>query len=319
MRVLNRLIGLYLLCTLGIPAATAQQIPWKPVSYRVFYPFVLNPAIAGSRDYSSLRLTASFQGDSKAQMAAFDTRLMRTEPGYFSSPPVVTFRKTAIGGYVFNEKNPVFHNAGAAATFAWHIPLNHENFSFLSFGTALKGYFSSPGISGGFEKPDAETKGLHVNLDLGAYYYGPNAYAGISGVNLFDTPQDSVIAGRFRIPVSRRYFLMAGYKLLLLRKLDIILEPSLIARFGDLETGESERQVQPVIRLYLQNFCLGTYFHNPEKNAFFFEYRYPRFYLGGYFELPKESPYYPKDVIVEITAGINFSKDRSGFSGHGHW
>ena len=101
---------------------------------------------------------------------------------------------------------------------------------------------------------------------------------------------------------------MAGYKLLLLRKLDIILEPSLIARFGDLETGESERQVQPVIRLYLQNFCLGTYFHNTEKNAFFFEYRYPRFYLGGYFELPKESPYYPKDVIVEITAGINFSK-----------
>ena len=314
-----RTLVLLLVFCFTFPLANGQQLPEKPISYRIFTPFLFNPAIAGSRDYSSMDVTAAFQGESKARLLSWNTRFTKTEPTYFSAPEVVSFRHTGMGAYLFQDISPASRNSGAAASFAYHIPLNRRSFSFLSFGIGLKGYFSSPSTSANTELDITHTEGLHTNMDLGVYYYGTKFYAGLSSTSIFGSPQDSVNTFEYRIPVSRKYYLNTGYKFLIVRSLDILLEPSLISEFDSLTFKNAGKHFKPLIKLYLQNFCIGTYFHDKNKNAFFFQYKYPRFYLGGYFALPKESPYYPKDVIVEITAGITFSKDKSRFTGHSHW
>ncbi len=319
MHIYKRIICLISLISFLITLANGQLIPQKPVSYRVFTPFLFNPAITGSHDYSTLDITSAFQGESNAQLVSLSGRLTRTEPGYFSSPDLVTFRNTAIGSYFFHEKNPLSQNTGAAVSFAYHIPLSRSSFSFLSLGIAMKGYFSSPGASGGVEPAGSSSNSPHTNMDVGIYYYGTHLFTGFSSSNLFGSPQIPVTPGEFRIPVSQQYVLLAGYKIQLSKSQDILLEPSVISIFDSLTFHEAGKQFRPVIKLYLQNFCMGTYFQDKEKNSFFFQYRYPRFYVGGFFALPKKSPYYSKDVIVEIMAGINFSSDKSRFTGHSHW
>ncbi len=314
MPVYHRSLFLVSLIMIAFSPAKGQQIPLRPLSYRIFTPYVFNPAIVGSHDFSSIELNFAFQGESNAQLIGGNGRLTKKEPGYFSSPGIITFRNSGIGGYVFHENNPLFRNSGGGISYAYHIPLNRRSFSFLSLGAGLKGYVSSPA------DPEARDliaeQGLLSNMDLGAYYYGKHLYAGVSATNIFGSPQDSASTVEYEIPVSQRTFLIAGYKLQLFRSNGIILEPAITGELGNRAYGTPDRKIQPLLKLYLQNFCLGAYFYDSDKNSFFFQYRYPWFYVGGFFVLPKESPYYSRDVIVEISAGINFSKDKSR---HAHW
>ncbi len=315
MHILRKAIYLLCILFLSMRISSGQEILIKPVSFRVFTPFIFNPAITGSRDYSSVDLITAFQGESNAQLISAETRMTGIQPGYFSSGDMITYKNTATGTYVFREKNANFTNSGVAATVAYHIPLNKKSLSFLSFGVAFKGYFSSA------NRAPFTTSGpeFYPGMDLGAYYYGQHLFTGFSATNVFGEPKNGDNPEAFKIPVSRQFYFHAGYKILILRSLDIIFEPSIISIFDTLNVSKAGENIRPVLKLYLQNFCLGTYFHDHEKNTFFFQYRYPKFYIGGYIALPKKSPYYPKDVIVEITAGVNFSKDKRRFAGHGHW
>ena len=44
--------------------SSGQQLPVNPTSLRIYNPFIINPAIAGSKDYLSVDLLAGFQGKS---------------------------------------------------------------------------------------------------------------------------------------------------------------------------------------------------------------------------------------------------------------
>jgi hypothetical protein len=68
-----------------------QQVPFDPISYRIFTPFIFNPAISGSKDFSSTDLVASIQGSSKSQTISWNTRLSKKVPGYFLSPAIIEY------------------------------------------------------------------------------------------------------------------------------------------------------------------------------------------------------------------------------------
>ena len=316
LRLSKPTILLFLSWSILVPVR-AQQIPNEPVSYRVFNPFVFNPAITGSRDYNSFDLITAFQGESRATLLGVSSRLSRTEPGYFSAPDVVKFRHIALGGYLFREKNEISLNSGAALNFAYHIPLNSRKFSFLSLGASLNSYFSKPAFD--VESGDLPNKGPHPDMNLGVYYYGTNLSAGLSGTGLFGNPGDTGRNLAYTIPLSRTYHFVAAYKLLLYKPLEIVFQPGVISSFDSLNFHRAGEQMKAVLRLYMQNFCIGTYFFNENKNSFFFQYRYPGFFIGGFISMPRQSPYYPGDVIFEITAGLNFSRDKARFDGHSHW
>ncbi|MBG0859765.1 MAG: type IX secretion system membrane protein PorP/SprF, partial [Bacteroidales bacterium] len=298
-----------------ILVSNGQETPYYPVSYRVFNPFLLNPAIAGSKDYLSVDILAGSQGKSASQILSSNTRLWKKTQSFVTSPGVTEFTRIGLGGALFNDVNGFSRNIGLSGTGSYHQPLSNKMVSFLAFGASVKAVYNR--YSGDPEAGTPEKSTFFPNIDAGIYYYDASLFAGISAVNILGNPEgnDSLSV----VPVSREYFFIGGYKILLSKPLGIVLEPSVILNVDDSLSFEIRELLQPCLRLYAGNFSVGTFFHSFDEISFLFQYRYARFYIGAYFALPKNSPFYKKPLTTEFTFGLNFLTNKSGIDWYGHW
>ncbi|MGD0757174.1 MAG: PorP/SprF family type IX secretion system membrane protein [Bacteroidales bacterium] len=295
-----------------------QQTPLFPVSYWVFTPYIYNPAIVGSKDFLSIGVNAAFQGNSNSQLISGNARISKTKSGYYSSPDILEFKNIGIGGSVFKDINGLSRNIGVSASFSYQVPLNTSKLSFLSFGVSVKGVYNtldndSVGPAHSFKKT------FFPDFDLGIYYYGTSFFTGLSSTNIHGNPWKSDSLGIFKIPVSRQYFFTAGLKILLSKPMNIVLEPSVLIFANDSTIRKISENINPILKLYLEDFCFGTSFHSGGKISFFSQFRYPRFYVGAFYELPEKTAYFKRSPIVEFTLGINILPDKSRFSNHSHW
>lgn len=296
-----------------------QQIPFNPVSYRIYTPFLINPAIAGSKDYFSIDMLAGFNGKSYSQILSGNTRITKKVLGYLPSGRTYSYTNIGVGlsGYNSFETGDSTHNAGVSATAAYHIPLSRKALSFLSVGASIKGMYHF--YDGDPDRSIPFKEFYFPNIDVGLYLYNPKAFAGISATNLLDPPADTAALSNYKIPVSRQYNFIAGYKIVLSRSLNLVLEPSILIHTDDSLSFDIKESIEPALKLYAGNFCLGTYFNDYSRISFFFQYRYPKFYIGTYFAIPKDSPFFKKSLTSEIAFGINFSHNKSGYTKYGHW
>ncbi len=99
---------------------------------------------------------------------------------------------------------------------------------------------------------------------------------------------------------------MTGYKFVLSRSLNIVLEPSLIVNLNDSLDFDKKETYNPMLKLYMDAFCLGAYLHNYDNLTFFFQYKFPKLYIGTLVDFPRNVPFYKQDLTVEIVAGVNF-------------
>ncbi len=295
-----------------------QQTPLSPLSYWIFTPNIYNPAIVGSKDYLSIGLNTSFQGESNTQILSANTRISKSRSGYFASPKIKEFSNIGFGGSIFNDLDGPFRNTGASITASYQIPLTKRKLSFLSIGASLKGVYNIPySITAESGSPLENT--FYPNVDLGIFYFDPNIFAGLSTTDLLGNPGEADSLGVFNIPVTRKYFFAAGYKILLSSAWDIVLEPSVFINMDDSTIKNIPDRINPIIKLYFDNFCFGTYFLTDSKISFFSQFRYPRFYISAFFELPKKTPYYKRAPLVELTIGINIQADKSRITSRSHW
>jgi type IX secretion system PorP/SprF family membrane protein len=274
--------------------------------------------MVGSKDFLTLDFNAAFQGKSEAQLLSGNTRLSKTKPGYFSAPKMKEFNSIGVGGSVFNDINGSSHNIGISAAGSYQIPLNTRDLSFLSFGASVKGVYNLLDTNTVDIGAPSKTT-FYPNVDAGIYYYGTNFFTGVSAINLLGNPGDADSLGNYAIPVARQYFFTIGYKFLLSKKQNIVLEPSVLIAATDSTLDKIVKHINPILKLYIDNFCLGSYFLSDGNTSFFFQYRYPRFYLGAFYELPRKTAYFKKSPIVEFTLGLNFQVDKSRFSRRSHW
>ncbi|NMB51300.1 MAG: PorP/SprF family type IX secretion system membrane protein [Bacteroidales bacterium] len=297
-----------------------QETPYQPISYRIFSPFIFNPAVAGSKDFTSVDLIASMQNNSYSHVASVNTRLWRRGPKYAVSPKLRRYSNIGVGGAVFNDVVGLNRNLGMSLTGSYHIALNEKELSFLSFGLSAKGIYSHIPGNTLFDRPEKNL--MSPNFDVGVYYYNPNFYIGFSATNILGNPEEIDSEGLYTIPVDKQYFFHTGYKFVLSRVLDIVLEPSLIISSGDtlyLNAEGIKNIIRPGLRLYMDKFCVGTYFQNFDKIPFFFQYKYPNFYVGAFFEIPRNIPFYKRELTAEIAVGMNFGADRFGNKKSSHW
>ena len=98
-----------------------------------------------------------------------------------------------------------------------------------------------------------------------------------------------------------------------------MLEPSVLINVTDSTLGKIGDNITPILKLYIDNFCVGSYFLTDGNTSFFFQYRYPKFYVGAFYELPRKTAYYKKAPIVELTLGFNFQADKSRISKRSQW
>jgi type IX secretion system PorP/SprF family membrane protein len=307
--------------TWSIVPTFAQQIPQYPVSYRIFSPFIFNPAMAGSKDFSSIDLITGWNGKFNSQIISANSRLAKKGESYFMTPNTKKYSGFGIGGYLFNEKKSPSRNLGIAAAGSYQLPLDEQSVSFLSFGVAVKGvynimdsvFYSDPLMN------TPEKRIFYPNFDAGIYYYSPKLFAGASAVNLLGNPEDPDSTGVYRLSVARHYYFIAGYKFTLSESLDIVLEPSLIINKNRYNNEKASDFLEPMLKLYVQGFCLGTYLYDYDNISFFFQFKYPKFYVGTFFELPRKTPFYKKDINLELTFGLNFTVIRSRNIKYYHW
>jgi type IX secretion system PorP/SprF family membrane protein len=244
-------------------------------------------------------------------------RLSKSNPGYFSSTEVPEFTKIGLGGSLFNEENGLSHNTGISVTGSYHLQLDKDAISFLSFGVTAKAVYNH--YSGNPDLSDTAKNTFFPNFDVGVYYYSANLFAGLSATNLLGNPQPPDTLGYSPIAVSRQLFLQVGYKFVISKSLNIIVEPSLMVNTDDSFSGEIKDMIKPGLKLYGGSFCVGTFFNDFNKVSFFFQYKYPKFYIGTYFELPNNSPFYKSPIRAEFALGLNISAIKSGFSRLNHW
>jgi type IX secretion system PorP/SprF family membrane protein len=295
-----------------------QQNPLNPVYYWVFTPHVYNPAITGSKDFISVDLTSSFYGKDNTEILSANTRLSRKQTGYFSSADLIEYTNVGISGSVFNDVIGSTRNTGANLAVSYQIPMNTRDLSFLSFGGSIKGVYNTID-TGSAETGHLYKETYYPNADVGVYFYGPRLFAGVSAVNLLGNPEKPDSLGHYLIPVARQYFFSAGYKIIISRTYDIVLEPSVLINAYDSTFNHIEENIDPVIKLYIDNLCLGSYFFTDGSIAFFAKYKYPGFYLGAFFDLPKKTAYYRSNPTIEFTLGLNIQPHKSKTSRTRHW
>jgi type IX secretion system PorP/SprF family membrane protein len=298
-------IGLFILIALAITNnVNAQQTPLHPVSTRVYTPFSINPAIIGSKDFIAIDLSSVIQGPETSQLLSINTRIAKKGPNYFGAPVAKSFTPIGIGASIFHDVLSPSRNVGFSASASYHLPLNEKNISFISGGIAVKGILN---MMDSIPEQEAPPRNFIIpNVDAGLYFYGQNLYAGLSATNILGNMLDSADLATYNVPVSRQYFIIAGYKILLNRSLNIVVEPSLIINLDDSLSFKSKETYNPMLKIYIESFCVGAYIHNYDNLTFFFQYKFPRLYLGTLVDFPRNAPFYKKELIIEIAAGINF-------------
>jgi type IX secretion system PorP/SprF family membrane protein len=295
-----------------------QQTPLSPISYWIFSPYIYNPAIAGSKDFLSIGINAAFQGESNTQLISGNSRISKTKSGYFTSPDITEFRNLGIGGSLFRDVNGLNSNIGLSLSCSYQIPLTTRKLSFISLGISVKGVSNSIDLES--IAPGAGSKRtFYPDLDLGIYYYGTNFFTGLSTVNILGNPVNIGSLAGYKLPVTRLSFFTAGYKILVSKSLNIVLEPSFLVSVNDSTFSNIKDNINPILKLYLDDFCFGTAYRSDGKISFFAQFRYPKFYVGAYYELAKKTPYFKKNPLVEFTFGINIQPDKSRLSNHSRW
>jgi len=286
-----------------------QDIPSKPLSIPVFHPMVINPAFVGSKDFTNISLTSRALRYPDSQVLNIHKR-MRSRDGDYSG--------IGLGAYAFQEQLDLSWNTGLAVTGAYHYPIDDDHVHNIAAGVSAKGFLMVP-KKGEESVSDTSTTAFRPNMDVGLYYYGPQAFGGLSVTTLLGngTDGDSIVPTYSHI--NREYHLYGGYKFVLSKELGIVLEPSLLVSLNDSTISEPHKHLVPYLKLYLENVYVGTYLKDFDIFALFFQYQFPRFYTGIFLEFPRVGYLNDDNIIFELSLGVNLGKGGSSFLQYRHW
>ncbi len=316
-RLIRRIYVLFLILS---PLALNGQDPLLNTAGTWTYnPSWYNPAISGSKDFNSINFTYATGEDYNSLILSGDTRLAKKIGGYYNIPDNFSYRNIGIGYHLFQRSSENIKTIGFKATGSYHIKLNESSMSFLSVGISLQGTFNNITYAPDIESPEntIDKKTFDPNIDFGLYYYSPSFYVGLSSTGILEgmLPDDSI----YYRHEERHYHLLGGYKFILYRPLNLLIEPSVIFSVSDTTFNNFTKRIHPMLKIYIDNFCLGTYYYDSDRISLFFRYNYPGFYIGGFLAVSRKSPYYKSVPSIELSAGINLSYNKSRQYKRFHW
>jgi type IX secretion system PorP/SprF family membrane protein len=283
----------------------AQQLP--VYSQYMMNGFLLNPAVAGHEGYTALNITAREQWagmkDAPGTYAlSYQTRLLKNS--YISRSASIRRRKRVMsrsgrvgyGGYVFTDMAGAFNRTGIQGTYTYHIPFDRSQ---LSFGVSLTGYqfrINEDKIrlldEGDIMMYQTEKSAFIPDANFGVYYTDRNLYAGLSAMQLFQTPlklgADKEGPG---FKMIRHYFAMAGYRFEVSR--DLLMEPSFLLK----STESFISQIDVNVKMYIkEDYWVGISWRT-----------------GGSYSLVEET-FNGKGSSAIIMAGVRVDKFYFGYA-----
>ncbi len=314
--LLHKPLFMVLLC-ISCNNIYGQQLPSLPNSWPVFTPYILNPAIAGSKDFFSMDLSTGWADNYNSFLAAGAARIARRMKKFRDLPVLSDYTNFGAGSYIFNERTGPYNNTGAAGIFSWHLKLSADALSFISFGLSAKAlytvYYGEPDLG---RLPSYE---LYPDMDLGVYFYSPSFYAGLSGLNLLRDYTVSDTTGYSLPNVDRHLSFQAGYRQIINRNFNLVIEPSILVSENYSFSGNIKDMLSPMLKVYTGLFCAGIYYKNLSTTNFFFIYKYPKFDIGVFFRMPGKTPYFRNPPVAELKIGINLSSIIYNSRSYNHW
>jgi len=218
---------------------------------------------------------------------------------------------------LFQEQYDASWNAGAGVALAYHIALDKETLHNLSVGLTGKGILTVP--KNAVEVPgDTSSAVFAPDLDFGVYYYGPAGFAGLSVTDVFGINANTDTTVTYST-IRRVYHLYGGYKFVLSKKNRIVLEPSLLLSVNDHTLTEPQKHLVPYLKLYLENFYIGSYLKDFDTFSLFFQYQFPKLYTGVFLQFPRVGYLNDDNIIFEVSVGLNLGQEGSNFLKYRHW
>ena len=287
----------------------SQDVPSKTLSIPVYHPMVINPAFVGSKDFINISLTSKVSKSPDNQILNLHLRLRDSDGKYTN---------LGLGAYAFQEQLEHSWNTGLALAGSYHFAVDQQHLHNIAAGFSAKGFLTIPKKG---EEPVTDTfeTRFHPNMDLGIYYYGPQAFGGISATSLFRNSNDNDSITPSYLQIEREFHLYGGYKIVVSKKSGVVVEPSLLISVNDTSFSEIHKQIVPYLKIYLQNFFVGTYLRDLDIFALFFQYQFPRFYAGVFLEFPRIGYLNDDNIIFEVSLGLNLGSKGEPFLRYRHW
>ncbi|MBL4652923.1 MAG: type IX secretion system membrane protein PorP/SprF [Flavobacteriales bacterium] len=195
-----------LVLSISLLAASSQAQQMTQFSQYLLNDYYINPAVAGTKDYSPLRLTY------RAQWANFNGAPKTTGISFHSN----YLDNMGIGGIIFNDKTGPLTQTGLEVTYAYHLEI--ENDIKVSLGLSAKATQYALDESqitleetGDFAFNGLTNKTLIPDAGFGAYLYSKEYFIGLSVPQLFqariryDTDDEKLNKE------VRHYYLTGGY------------------------------------------------------------------------------------------------------------
>jgi len=284
-----------------------QDVPSKPLSIPVYHPMLINPAFVGSKDFTNISFTTRALKYPDSQVINIHKRIANAEGDY---------TPLGFGAYAFQEQLEHSWNTGLAAAGTYHFAVDDEHLHNIAGGVTVKGILLVP-KKGDESISDTSAAVFRPNMDLGLYYYGPQAFGGMSVTTLLDTKKGDTISSYSHI--DREYHVYGGYKFVLSKTHGIVLEPSLHVSLNDSTLTEPHKHLVPYLKLYVQNVYVGTCLKDFDVFALFFQYQFPRLYAGVFLEFPRIGYLNDDNIIFEVSVGVNLGSGGTPHLQYGHW
>lgn len=240
------LISVFILLTCGV-VVKAQQLPLY--SQYMLNDFFLNPAIAGSKEFSPIVLSVH-----KQWVGIEESPSTQTVSGHTLLPN----GNVGIGGIIFNDSFGPESHTGLQAIYSYHFNIDRDNRISLGLAAIAFQYTmdqrnfnltheADPAITYMIERtivPDAS---------FGVYAYGKRYWAGITVAHLFES-RLKINRNIDENTMVRHYFAMGGYRFEFPNAPQFEIEPSMLMKMTEVTPPQFDINVK---MFYDQDYWFG--------------------------------------------------------------
>ncbi len=277
----------------------SQQLPLY--SQYMTNNFLLNPAVAGTHNYTPVRLTGrmqylGFDGAPRTYALSVHTPLMDNRMG--------------LGGYLYKDNIGAISQTGVQLAYSYHIPLDRE--TFLSFGLGLRAFqYVLDETELAYHGYDPFLTGSQhaefiPDADFGIHVYNNRLFGGLSIGQLI----------QYKIKLAdlegkgtnkRHYFLYGGYAFESGRAFEIM--PSLLIKY----VNGSPINIDLNLRgIYQKSYWAALSFRSDKSLITMVGMQYQIYVFGFAYDYSFSDIKSYSSGSVEIVLGINLGKNNKG-------
>lgn len=282
--------------------SNGQQLPLY--SQYMLNDFAINPAIAGSKSYSPIRLNV------RSQWATLGASAPQTNTMSFHAP--VRDGEFGLGGTVFQERTGPYSQFGVMLSYAYHVKLSRFNSNKLSLGaSALITQHSLNQDELEFKNPDPDfssgiVSSIAPDASFGAMFHSSTFYVGGAVHQLFESTFREASSNIFGDNDQvRHYVFNGGFKYFIYR--DVFLEPSFFMKA--IEAGPTQFDLNT--RLVMDKLWTGVSFRSSKSVVALLGFELGSFHLGYGLDFTLSSIGSYASTSHEISLGFNLPQMRN--------